>query len=210
MVAFVPGTSVTAPAALTHASAFAAPPTVAEPVVSAVTFPVAWYSVEPAGHAVPFCATFSVTVVVLPLTHLIVPPVASCVAGIAFEALPVLPVHFESFTVLEMLPVRDEHLMLSVPAPDAGPANVATEAEPATVAIARNRTSFEWNIGCPLWLSIRPKPARPKSLTASGKHKRTAMVPRCTRDAHELASPSAERGPERRSNHSRLRTDPNI
>jgi hypothetical protein len=157
MIAFVPGTSVTAPVALTHTLALALPPTVADPVVSAVTLPVAWYSLEPAGHAVPFCATDSVTVVDLALTHVIFPPLASDVAGIGFDALPVLPVQPESFTVEEMLPVIFEHLMLSVAA-DAGPANVATDAEPATVAMARRRTSFDWNMVFSLSLVVdRPK-----------------------------------------------------
>jgi hypothetical protein len=98
--------SVIAPVALTQTLALALPPTVAEPVVSAVTLPVACYSPEPAGHAVPFCATDSVTVVDWPLTHLIVPPLASDVAGIAIDALPVLPVQPARVTVDENVAVR--------------------------------------------------------------------------------------------------------
>src|SRR4051794_5314934 len=138
MVAEVPGTRLMLPSPSTHTLALILPPMSAEPVVSAVVLPAASYSEEPAAHFVASPAfTLSVTVVVFLFFHLIVPPVASCVPGIGFDAPPVFPVQVLKTTLVAMFPLRLLHAMPGFAAP-AGLLSASTAA-PATATLATER-----------------------------------------------------------------------
>jgi len=83
----------------------------AEPVVSAVVFPLAWNSVEPDGQPLALfsCLKLIETLVVAPLAHVIVPePLSSALGGNDPEP-PVFPPHPESVAEASD-PLRCEHV----------------------------------------------------------------------------------------------------
>ncbi len=143
------------PALSIQTSIFALLPTVTEPVVSAVTFALAFSSVGvPDGQAVPEESEGAAMAVVLPFNHVMVPPVASAVATIGWEPPPVLPLHPLNVTVLVMLPDSPVHLTLRVGAgcvAEAGPEKPKARANGVatnTPAVA-NRTILLRNMHLP-------------------------------------------------------------
>jgi hypothetical protein len=154
ILAFLPGGKVMLPAVSMQTSILALLPTVTEPVVSAVTFALAFSSVGvPAGQFVPEESEGAAMVVVFPFNHVMVPPVASAEATIGWEPPPVLPLHPLKVTVLEMLPVSPVHLILRVAGcvADAGPEKPKARANGVatnTPAVA-NRTILLRNMHLP-------------------------------------------------------------